>query len=84
MTAARREGRKRRASRRHFRLHPEDSELGVLDGRVERGAEGHAEHAPRVHRVDHAVVPEARRAEVGAALGLEPGGKRREEERGLD
>ena len=38
-------------------LHPEYSELCVVNGRVEGGAETEAEDLPRVPGIDNAVVP---------------------------
>src|SRR5882672_4146575 len=53
-----------------FASHPKYAELRFLDRRVQRGGDGEAEQAPRVERVDHAVVPEARARVVGMALAL--------------
>src|SRR6185437_12769974 len=50
--------------------HPEHAEPRVLDGRVEGRREAQGEHAARVHRIDHAVVPEAGGGVVGMALAL--------------
>src|SRR5688500_10843228 len=50
--------------------HTEDTEAGVLDGGVERGRDRESEEAPRVGRVDHAVVPQAGTGIVGMALAL--------------
>src|SRR6185369_12367048 len=50
--------------------HPKYAEPGFLDRRVERGGDGEAEQAPRVERVDDAVVPEARARVVGMPLAL--------------
>ena len=58
------------------RLHPEDPVLGVRYGRVEGGAQRHAQDPSRVGRVDHSVVPEAGAGVVGRPLVLKPGDDR--------
>ena len=46
-------------------------------GRVERRRDGQGQHVARLRRVDHAVVPQARRRVVGVALALVLGQDRR-------
>ena len=53
--------------RTFFNLHPEDAEARLRDRRVERGLDAHRQDAPRVERVDDAVVPEPGRGEVRAS-----------------
>src|SRR5438105_2156464 len=50
--------------------HAEDAKARLFDRRVERGGDGKAEEATRVHWIDHAVVPEARAGVVGVSLAL--------------
>src|SRR5438093_9784498 len=50
--------------------HPEDAELRVRDGGVERGFEADRQDAPGVKWIDDAVVPESGGGEVGRALAL--------------
>ena len=54
------------------RSHPEDPERRRRDRGVQRRRDAQPQHRPRVDRIDDAVVPEARRAEVRAALVLVP------------
>src|SRR5882672_8394596 len=53
-----------------FASHPKYAELRFLDRRVQRGGDGEAEQAPRVERIDHAVVPEPRARVIRVALAL--------------
>src|SRR5437667_11038327 len=51
-------------------LHPENAEPGFFDRRIERRGEGEAEKAPRLGRIDDAVVPQPRARVVRMALAL--------------
>src|SRR4051812_30944477 len=66
-----REGAKARRRTPVSSSHPEQPELRALrDRRVEAGAEGQAQHVPRLDRVDDAVVPQAGGGVVWVALVL--------------
>ena len=52
----------------HASSHPEDAEARLRDRRVERRLDAHRQDAPRIQRVDDAVVPEPCRREVRRAL----------------
>src|SRR3569833_3147605 len=53
-----------------FQLHSENAEFGSLDRRVVGGGDAETDGHAGVDRVEDAVVPEASRAVVGAALTL--------------
>jgi hypothetical protein len=40
--------------------HPEDTELGLSDRRIEAGRDGQSQQAASVERIDDAVIPQAR------------------------
>src|SRR5258708_3486126 len=48
--------------------HPEDSELGLSDRRIEAGRNGQGQQAAGVGRIDDAVIPQARPGLVAMAL----------------
>src|SRR5207302_2728242 len=56
--------------------HPEDSELGLSDRRIEARRNGERQQAAGVERVDDAVVPKARAGVIRMALGFVLGADR--------
>src|SRR5262249_59362300 len=63
-------GRSAHNAYRLWNLHAEHAEALLLDRRVQARRDRQPEHAPRIGRIDDAVVPEPRRRVVWMALAL--------------